>query len=193
MRKLVAVAGALALMTAVAGPASAGAAEQFEDPGLNNIFPDVENQLVVFWNITRDGYCAWEAGGFVGDPPIDAPVTIQVVTTPTGALVLRWNAVRHFELWTMNEDAPLTGPCEDTDDSTEPWAVGSARWMGNDNDLDHDRSVEAGLYRTNAFGDRGLGTVVDVDGQAWTYTWAFRAVYDKNLDFRPVVDFRRLN
>jgi hypothetical protein len=34
---------------------------------------------------------------------------------------------------------------------------------------------------------------VDVNGQAWTYNWAFRAVYDKNLDFRPVVDFRRLN
>jgi hypothetical protein len=49
------------------------------------------------------------------------------VATRTGAIVFRWNAVRHFELWTMNED------------------------------------------------------------------WVFRGVYDKNLDFRAVVDFRRLN
>ena len=193
MRKFFAAAGALALLIAVAGPASAGSVERFEDPGFNTIFPDVENQLVVFWNITRDDYCAWEAGGFVGDPPIEAPVSVQIVTTPTGALVFRWNAVRHFELWTMNEDAPLTGPCEDTDDSTEPWAAGSGRWMGNDNDLDHNGSVEAGLYRTNSFGDRGLATVVDVEGQTWAYNWVFCGVYDKNLDFRPVVDFRRLN
>ena len=193
MRKLVAVAGAFALVLSAAGAALASPPDRFDDPGFNNIFPDVENQLVVFWNITRDDYCAWEAGGFVGDPPIDAPVPVQLVTTPTGALVYRWNAVRHFELWTMNEDAPLTGPCEDTDDSTEPWAVGSARYMGNDNDLFHDESVEAGLDRTNSFGDRGLATVVDADGQAWAYDWAFRAVYDKNLDFKPVVDFHRLH
>jgi hypothetical protein len=31
--------------------------------------------------------------------------------------------------------------------------------------------------------------VVDGDGQAWAYNWVFRGVYDKNLDFRPVVDF----
>ena len=193
MRKLVALAGAVALTISAAGAASAGPPERFEDPGFNNIFPDVDNQLVVFWNITRDDYCAWEADGFPGDPPIDAPVPVQIVTTPTGALVYRWNAVRHFELWTMNEDAPLTGPCEDTDDSTEPWATGAARYMGNDNDLFHDESVDAGLYRTNTFGDRGLAMVVDGDGQWWAYNWSFRAVYDKNLDFRPVVDFHRLH
>ena len=193
MRKLVALAGAVALTISAAGAASAGPPERFEDPGFYNIFPDVENQLVVFWNITRDDYCAWEAGGFVGDPPIDSPVPVQLVTTPTGALVFRWDAVRYFELWTMNEDAPLTGPCEDTDDSTEPWAVGSARYMGNDNDLDHAGSVEAGLYRTNSFGNRGQAMVVDADGQWWAYNWAFRGVYDKNLDFNPVVDFHRLH
>jgi hypothetical protein len=193
MRKLVAAAGALLLVMALATPASAGRAARFEDPGLFSIFPDVENQLVVFWNITRDDYCAWEAGGFVGDPPIDAPVTVQVVESPTGALVLRWSADRHFELWTMNEDAPLTGPCEDTDDSTAPWAVGTGHMSNNDNDLDHDGSVALGLYRTNSFGDRGQATVVDADGVMWSYQWVFRGVYDKNLDFRPVVDFHRLH
>jgi hypothetical protein len=42
----------VALLIAVAGPASAGSVERFEDPGFNNDLPDVENQLVVFWNIT---------------------------------------------------------------------------------------------------------------------------------------------
>jgi len=193
MRKLVAACGAFSLLISMVGPVSAAPPERFDDPEFNTIFPDVENQLVVFWNVTRDDYCAWEAGGFVGPFPALEPVPVQLVATPTGALVFHWNAVRHLELWTMNEDAPLTGPCEDTDDSTAPWVTGSARWMGNDNDLDHNGSVEAGLYRTDSFGDRGIGTVVDADGQAWAYNWVFRAVYDKNLDFRPVVDFRRLH
>jgi len=193
MRKLVAACGALALLITLAGPVAAGPPDRFEDPAFNAIFPDVENQLVAFWNITRDDFCAWEAGGFVGDDPTLEPVPVQVQTTPTGAMIRRFSAVRYFELWTMNEDAPLTGPCEDTDDSTAPWATGSGRWAGNDNDLDHDGSVAAGLYRTDAFGDRGHATVVDVDGQEWAYHWVFRGVYDKNLDFRLVVDFHRLH
>ena len=56
--------------------------------------------------------------------------------------------------------------------------------MGTDNDLAHDESVENGLFRTNAFGQRGNGSVTDGDGGTWRYGWTFRAVYDNDLEFR---------
>jgi hypothetical protein len=93
----------------------------------------------------------------------------------------------NLDLWLMNEDAPLTGPCEDTDDSTAPWAVGTARVQSTDNDVFHHETVSAGLIRGNAYGQRGLGTVVDGDGTSQHYSWIFLGLNDPSGNARTPV------
>ncbi len=57
-------------------------------------------------------------------------------------------------------------------------------------DGEPDESVAAGLNGTNSFGDRGEGTVRDASGDAWHYSWVFRALLDRNLMYREVVPDR---
>jgi hypothetical protein len=158
-----------------------------EEVAVFSIFPDTRHDLVVFWNITRDGYCAWEASGFEGEPPVIELVSARENELPSGVVIASYEATRPLELWRLDEGADLSGPCQDTDDSSEPWATGSARDSSNDNDVFHSDSVEAGLNRTNAFGDRGQGRVVDDTGTSWHFSWVFRAVIDKEDNFRDVV------
>jgi hypothetical protein len=179
------------VMTLAAAPAAA-APERVMEP-IFIIFPDLENDVIVFWNISRDDFCAWEASDFDGDPPVAGLVDATYNELPSGSVTNRWNGTAPIELWTTDEDADFSGPCQDTDNSTEPWATGTASARNNDNDLDHDASVEAGLSRTNAFGDRGQGTVVDGTGASWSYAWTFHATYDKNLEFVVHVDHPRLH
>jgi hypothetical protein len=186
MHKPAAVVAALAmLLTLSAAPASAQPHE--EEVALFSIFPDTAHDVVVFWNITRDDYCAWEASDFEGEPPVTTLVVAQVLDTPTGAVMARHQTTSSLELWTLDEGADLSGPCQDTDDSSEPRATGSATVSSTDNDLFHDDSVEMGLHRTNSFGERGQGTVVDASGQAWHYSWTFQAQLDQDNEFREVV------
>ena len=165
----------LALVGATAAPALAAPPEQTDEP-IFNLYPDLTYGLVVFWNITRDAYCAWEAGGAVGDPPVIEPVTTSSHQVQSGAIMVTWQAERPLELWTLDEGADLSGPCQDTDDSTEPWATGSAMARSTDNDL------EVSGSRTNSFGGSGRGTVWDADGNAWQYGFVFRAVYHPTPD-----------
>jgi hypothetical protein len=189
MRKSLAAAATAVLVLAMAGPVSAAPPERSEDL-IFTIFPDLDNGVVAFWNITRDDYCAWEAGGFDGDPVVAGPIAVQLVSTPTGPIVASYNGSGPLELWTLDEDAELTGPCDDTDDSSDPWASGAAQSRYTDNDLDHNASLDAGLRRTNAFGDRGQGTVWDADGHAWSFSWLTRVLFDGNGEFREVVPYR---
>jgi len=186
MRKLTSLAAAGILALGLVAPASAAPPERGEE-FLWSIFLDQEHGLVAFWNMTRDDYCEWEASDFDGEPPVDHLIPIMLVFEPTGAIKTSWGDTAPLELWALDEDADFSGPCEDTDDSTSPWAAGSAKNMGTDNDLAHDESVENGLFRTNAFGQRGNGSVTDGDGGTWRYGWTFRAVYDNDLEFRAVV------
>jgi hypothetical protein len=169
-----ALVAAMALALTAAAPASA-TPDTFEEP-IFTAFPDLENGLVVFWNISRDDYCAWEAGGFQGPAPVTERVSGRFNVLPSGAVVGGWAMSSSLELWTLNEDAPLTGPCEDTDDSSIAWATGSARVTSTDNDVFHFESVEAGVIRGNSFGEQGSGAVVDIAGESHRYSWGFRAV-----------------
>jgi hypothetical protein len=178
--------GLAALLALSAAPAAGAPPERVEEP-VFQIFPDEENGLVVFWNITRDDYCAWEASDFDGDPPVVSLITVTYLTLPTGPVILQSRGVSHLELWTLDEGADLSGPCQDTDDSTEPWATGTAAVTANDNDLDHFVSLEAGLKRTNSFGGGGRGTVTDGDGATHHYSFTFRALGDNTGGFRDVV------
>jgi hypothetical protein len=190
MRKPAAVIAALALlMTVAAVPASAATPERSQE-SIFLIFPDLNHDLVVFWNITRDDFCAWQAGGFQGEPPVTQLVPAQFNATPTGPVIFSWSATSHLELWTLDAGADLSGPCQDTDDSTAPWAVGTAHAANTDNDLDHGASVDAGLNRTDSYGNRGEGTVWDASGDAWHYSWVFRALNDRNHVYREVVPQR---
>ena len=188
MRKLTSLAAAGILTLGLVAPASAAPPERGEE-FLWSIFLDQEHGLVAFWNMTRHDFCEWEASDFDGEPPVDHLIPIMLVFEPNGAIKASWGDTAPLELWALNEDAELTGPCEDTDDSESPWAAGSAKNMGTDNDLGHDESVENGLFRTNSFGQRGNGSVTDGDEETWRYGWTFRAVFDNDLEFRAVVPF----
>ena len=157
------------LVTVTALPAQADSPVQFEEPFFN-LRADVENGVAVFWNITRDDFCAWEAGGFAGAPPVIELVSVSSHETGKGALVGSFQAERPIELWNLDDDVPpLVSACADTDDQTEPWATGVASVISNDNDIDISGT------RTNSFGERGRGTVEDGDGGRWHYSWMFRA------------------
>lgn len=179
-RRVAVLVAALALLiTVTAAPVKADPPDRFDFPFFV-VFPDVENGLVVFWNITRDAACEWEASGFAGPPPVIELTPVMIKETGKGALVGSVQAVRPIELWNFDDDVPpLVGPCEDTDDQTGPWATGIVRVTANDNDLDVSGT------RTNSFGDRGQGTVFDIEGGRWHYSWTFRAscVVDCELDF----------
>jgi hypothetical protein len=188
MRKTAATIAALSLLLALAAtPASAAPPETVDEPFFF-IFPDVENGFIVFWNITRDDFCDWEASEFEGDPPVTHLVSVTYNETPKGPVVFRFSDTSHLELWTIDADADLSGPCQDTDASFEPWASGGGRASQNDNDLDHDASVAAGLHRTNSFGHRGQGTVRDASGDAWHYSWVSRAQRDSTGESRTLVE-----
>lgn len=189
MRKLTSLAAAAILTLGLVAPASAAPPERGEE-FIWTILLDQEHDLVAFWNMSREAFCEWEASDFDGDPPVDHLIPIMLVFEPTGAIKSTWGDTAPLELWTLNEDAPLTSPCEDTSDSESPWATGSAMNRGTDNDLDHGVSVENGLRRTNSFGEHASGSVTDGDGQTWKYGWTFRAVGDNGGEFRDLVPFR---
>ncbi|CAN5824526.1 hypothetical protein BH24CHL6_BH24CHL6_00030 [soil metagenome] len=172
---------ALILALAVAAPVSAAPPERFEEP-IFFIFPDLNYGLAVFWNITRDDFCAWQESDFDGPPPVTRLVNVQFNETANGAVVVRWAATSSLELWALDADADLSGPCPDTDDSSAPWAAGSAHVKSNDNDLFVSGS------RTNSFGDSGKGTVTDAAGGSWHYSWTFHALIDRDFEFRAVVE-----
>lgn len=176
MRKsLMTVGLAASLVWVSAAPALADPPEVVDDY-IFNIFLDLENGLVGFWNISRSDFCNWEAGGFAGPPPVEALVETMVRETGQGALVGSFNATRTLELWQLDEGSELIGPCEDTQGQSEPWATGAFRCISNDNDLD------VSLNRTNSFGDRGNGTVYDAAGDAYHYSMTRRFQIDKNGD-----------
>jgi hypothetical protein len=177
IRRRAATIAALALLvTAVASPAAAAPPERIEvDAFLGAL--DLEHGLVVFWNISRDDYCEWEAGGFVGAPPVTRLIPAQEHLVRGEVLMGRFGGTSNLELWTLDEDADLSGACQDTDDQSGPWATGTARLRGTDND------IAVSLTRTNAFGARLNGRVVDVDGKTWQYMLGFQLRIDRNGEF----------
>jgi hypothetical protein len=183
MRKFALLVAALvALMMMLAVPAGAEAPEQTEEPAFF-LFADTDNGLAVFVNITRNNFCAWEAGGFADPPPVDALVPVQAKETGQGAIVASFNTNLSIELWRLDEDVPpLVGPCEDTDGQIEPWATGIANVRGNDNDFD------VSLTRTNSFGNTGVAAVVDANGDAWHYSWTMQLQIIRDGEFRALAE-----
>ena len=174
------------LALSAAAPVSAAPPDKIEVPFFF-LAPDLNLGMVVFINMDRATYCtpaivAWEEaviewldGGQVGDPPEfpGAPdgfdlVGIQEKETGQGALVqlLRGSGL-YIELWEMDADALLVGPCTDTDDALHLIATGTATFTNNDNDL-----FGSGT-RGNAFGNHGLAFLEDEDGNTLKYSFRF--------------------
>ena len=177
-----AVALVAALIMTLAVPAAAEPPERTED-ALFVVTPDTENGLWLFWNITRQDLCAWVDGGFVGPPPVEKLIPAQFKETGQGAIVTSFQGESSIELWRFDPDVPPTvDPCTDTDEQAAPWATGTARVVGNDNDLD------VSLTRMNSFGFHGHATVVDATGQVWRYLFIFRAHISQDGEFMAVVE-----
>ena len=161
--------GVLAMVTGMAAlPAIAEPPERSEEP-IFTVALDPVNELVVFWNITRDDLCDWFAGGFVGPPPVQKLIDSQVKETGQGALVASFHETSTLELWNLDDPSDPQDPCSDTDGQEGAWAQGSATVTANDNDLDVSGT------RRNSFGERGQGKVHDADGGHWHFSWVFRA------------------
>lgn len=121
------------------------------------VFPDWDNGLAVFVNTTRDGFCTWLAEGAVGSPPMLTPlVDWHHDTGPERELTgVVGQGTPPVELWRLDEG---TGPCDSTDESTEPFAVGEIEIMVN---------VMRAAAEPDIF--RARGTVVDTDGTEYRY------------------------
>ena len=149
---------------------------------------DLEHELVTFGNLGRGAYCTpavvqweediltWLEGGMVGPPPADPPfpdglepISVQTKATGKGAIVAQAKGSGlYVELWELESNPPLIGPCTDTDDGAGLFATGTMRFHGKDNDFD------ATGTRGNAFGDQGRAAVTDGAGDTYRYTWLFR-------------------
>jgi hypothetical protein len=162
-------------------PPSSGVVQRFIVTEGFGVFPDFENGFWVFANITRQGFCAWLAGGMVEPPPALTEDFIQEVDTGSALVVLVKPGIFPIALH------PMTSP-DDPCGGSEPdsWATGEAQAIINDND------VEVSGTRTNSFGDHGQGTVVDADGVAWHYSWNTRLQIKKDGEFRIVSEVRTL-
>ena len=185
-RRFLGLCAAAIMALSAAVPVSAAPPGKFEDPFIF-LAPDTNLGLVVFINTDRATYCtpeivAWEEavidwldGGQVGDPP-EFPgavegfdlVGIQEKETGQGALVqlLRGSGLT-TELWEMDADAPLVGPCTDTDGALNRIATGTATFTNHDNDL-----FGSGT-RGNAFGNHGLAFLEGEDGTTYKYSFRF--------------------
>jgi hypothetical protein len=182
IRRRIAVAAALALLaTAAVSPAAAGPPDRIEID-VFSIALDLEHELVMFWNISRDDFCAWQESGFDGPAPVTMLIPAQEVVVRGEVLIATFAGTSSLELWMLDADADLSGPCQDTDAQAGPWATGTARLKGHDND------VEVSLTRTNSFGEQLNGKVVDVDGKAWRFSAGIQLRIDRSGEFHLITE-----
>lgn len=132
-------AGTLTLTLATPADTAAAIPPQAEEIApLLAVFPDTDNGLVGFLNVTREDWCAWEAAGYPGGPeaaPLLEPTSpAWEHTTGTGQVSGVARAELQLELWPIDADAALEGACEDTDDADEPFATGVADVRASDSD-----------------------------------------------------------
>jgi predicted RNA-binding protein with TRAM domain len=167
---------AVAIGLGLAASSGAGIARA-ENPNRSEItdffvlFPDTDQGVSVFINISARDFCDWDQAS---PPPVQDVVVSQGKMTGQGALVTRVKeSDLYVEMWEFDEDpSPLIGPCEDiadqlNDPAAQPFAVGSTSYQGNDNDL-----MGSGT-RGNAFGDRGDAVLTSQDDTVYDYSWRF--------------------
>jgi len=147
------------------GPDSAGIVERFESPGFG-LWVDSDAGLIAFANVNSVADACNGIPAGAGDQ--------QVVVLPNGVV-----------LGLLHDDAvpiivvPLGSP-DDICAEPDNWQV-IATGVGNVRSTDNDFN-ESGT-RTNSFGSRLNGSVVDADGGKWSIAARFRARIDKGGNF----------
>jgi hypothetical protein len=79
--RAVLVAALAVLALGLTAQTAAAPPEQVELDDFFPLFADVEDGLGLFVNIGRDDYCEWVDGGFVGPPPVDQTISVQLKET----------------------------------------------------------------------------------------------------------------
>ena len=159
-------------------PLSAGAAppETFEQEDFTWVH-DFENNLLVFWNVTREAYCEALVNGT--QPQVVKPLPFRVVQADNGYLRVTYDSKSYIELWTLDGE-PGEG-CEPTAE-TAPWAVGTARVS-----LSALIEVDVGDLLNKL---TGQGTVTETGGSGeWQYSFTTLWFPDRGPEARPVQEF----
>ena len=140
-------AGALTLsLTATASPASAIPPHAQNVADILAVFLDADNGLVGYLNITREDFCDWETGGFVGAPPLLKPTSpAWERITGTGEVGGVARDTLALELWPLDANAGGVSSCDDTNDATGPFATGPADVRASDRRL-YDSDDGHGAY-----------------------------------------------
>jgi hypothetical protein len=173
-RALAFAAGAVALSVAVATPATAIPPHAEADAPLLAVFPDLDNGLVGYLNVTRADWCAWEAAGAAGDPPLLEPGSPSWErVTGTGEVSGNARDELHLELWPLDDDAAFESSCEDTSDATEAFAVGRADVRASQMPLENDDGHGAWLGRIGF-----VSELTGSDGSRYRYHAHAMELYD---------------
>lgn len=136
-RAAVALAAGALTLAPTANTAAAIPPHAEEIASILAVFPDFDNGLVGYLNVTREAFCAWEANGYAGPAPLlneTSPAWARV--TGTGELSGVARDQLHLELWPMDANAAGVSSCADTSDATEPFATGSADVRASDRGVD---------------------------------------------------------
>lgn len=150
----------VAVSSMFVGVAAGAAPPGVVEMGVIHVRGDVDEEIVVFWNITRDALCGWLEGRSVGPRPIDQPIPFRYHATGSGAVTLHVRAERVMEIWRFADlDAP--DPCSATAGETAPLASGTGSFVVTDSDVD----VSGTRY--NASGDHVQGRLSGQDGAYW--------------------------
>ena len=177
------------ILLAIAAPVSAdpppesGVVVRIADDEGWGVFPDFVNGYWVFSNVTRDDFCTWfndmEGEEFPTNQSADQVHLVFV----SDALIVNVDAGGPTALHAFADPDPFSNPC----DGSEPDAAltGDVKVRVNDNDGPNEGK------RANSFGNRGQGTLYDASGDAYRYSWTFRAIWppDENS---PDNDFANL-
>lgn len=172
----------LAVSSMFVGVAASAAPPEVVEMGIIHVRGDVDEEIVVFWNITRDALCGWLEGGSVGPRPIDGPVPFRYHETGNGAVTLHVRAERVMEIWRF-ADVDALDPCSATAGEIAPLASGTGSFILTDNDLDVSGT------RFNASGAHVQGRLSGQDGTRWHYNWIFRSFIDMAGNFGELVHF----
>lgn len=178
------------ILMAIAAPVSADPPPESgvvvriaDDTGEFGVFPDFTNGYWVFANVTRDDFCTWfnDMGG-ESFPMNQSGDQVQLVFV-SDALIINLDGGGPTALHAFAGPDPSVNPC----DGSEPDAAltGDVKVRLNDNDGPNEGK------RANSFGNRGQGTLYDASGDAYHYSWTFRAIWPPDENF-PDADFAEL-
>lgn len=174
MRRLVALAAVMTMLMAIAAPAAAeppdesGVVVRVVDREGFGVFPDTEHGYWVFSNVDRAAFCAWFYD--MGGEPFPTNLRgdgVQLVFA-SDAVVVSVDAGGPTTLHEFTGEDP-GNPCDGSE--VDAALTGDVKVRVNDND-----GPNTGK-RANSFGDRGQGTLYDSSGNAYHYSWTFRAIW----------------